>query len=162
MKNIQIILFQIQSCCSNLGSRQTLNQSFEEREPPSSYNGHMTTGGGGHLASGHSNSPVNNNNGHRYRSQANSIDDMDQSFEHKPLDRTHATLTGTIDRKQLHAMTGGGQNSHGPAANGQVYGVGGGAGKLVKGLGNDIHGSLPVLYYNGKPGTDILTYIHQL
>ena len=75
---------------------------------------------------------------------------MDQSFEYKTLDRTHATLTGTIDRKQLQVMTGQ-QNVHmsGGPDNGHVYGA---AGKLVKGVGNDLHGSLPVLYYNGKQG----------
>ena len=104
----------------------------------------MTTGGD------HSNSPVNNNCGDRYRSQDTSLD-MDQSFEYKTLDRTHATLTGTIDRKQLQVMTGQ-QNGHisGGPDNGHVYGA---AGKLVKGVGNDLHGSLPVLYYNGKQGT---------
>ncbi len=103
----------------------------------------MTSGGD------HSNSPVNNID--RYRSQDNSLD-MDQSFEYKTLDRTHATLTGTIDRKQLQVMTGqqNGHNSDGQD-NGNVYGEA--AGKLVKGVGNDLHGSLPVLYYNGKQGT---------
>ena len=103
----------------------------------------MTTGGD------HSNSPVNNNCGDRYRSQDTSLD-MDQSFEYKTLDRTHATLTGTIDRKQLQVINGQQQNGHGIGPdNGHVYGA---AGKLVKGVGNDLHGSLPVLYYNGKQG----------
>jgi hypothetical protein len=134
---------EVQSCCSNLGSRQTLNQSFEERD----------SGSGHHSSSDHPHyAAVTSGHSDRYNSL-----DMDQSFEYKTLDRTHATLTGTLDRRQLNeaAVLNQGELMKGSVDHHT---------KPVAGLldhRTTLHGSLPVLFTAGKP-TEIQKSTHSL